>query len=493
MQGYSGLGEISRLTMPERIASPQRPAKRWISPLEVSAAVLLGDLVLLAFGCALVHFQIQGLRGPLTMSGVLFGTFVPLITVAALGAYGLYAPTLLVKGGVSLGLLCSALLLSAGLVSLLAHIVAAAAPRYAPDTVWLMAVLGLSAVLIVGGRTLLARVISSTAPQAVSRARVVLVGGSVSAQAELNLARLLTGEPIRLVGYLDPANPDSGPGVPQIEAVERLLSLIQRSEVDQVVISANPDRTAELEPLIARLRNTPVEIAVLFDSGLLGTRQARPSERQVLWLPLRERPIAGPHQAIKKVEDLLLGTAMLLVFGPLMATIALAIKLDSPGPVLFRQDRYGFRNRIISVLKFRTMYDDAADPGCEQQTRTGDQRVTRVGRLLRQFSLDELPQIINVLRGEMSVIGPRPHAAATKAAGQRFEEAVEHYMARHQVKPGMSGWAQVNGYRGETDTLEKLQRRLQYDLDYINNWSLWMDMQILLRTAGCVLGAENAV
>ena len=213
----------------------------------------------------------------------------------------------------------------------------------------------------------------------------------------------------------------------------------------------------------------------------------------MLLLPLRRIPIEGSDRVIKKVEDILIGAGMLLLFGPLMAVIALAIKSDSPGPVLFRQERYGIRNKRILVRKFRTMYHDRQDLACERQTSKADDRITLVGRFLRRFSLDELPQILNVLSGEMSVVGPRPHAAGTKAAGKRFEDAIEYYMARHQVKPGMTGWAQIHGFRGETDTLEKLEGRLEHDLYYIQHWSFWLDLKILVRTFGCVFGATNAV
>ena len=175
-----------------------------------------------------------------------------------------------------------------------------------------------------------------------------------------------------------------------------------------------------------------------------------------------------------------------------MALIALAIKLDSSGPVLFRQQRYGFNNNLIEVWKFRTMYTHMADHGGHVQASRGDQRVTKVGAFLRRSSLDELPQLFNVLRGDMSLVGPRPHALDTRAQGRLFEEVVDRYAARHKVKPGITGWAQVNGYRGAADTVEKISRRVEYDLFYIDHWSIWFDLEILLRTVISVLKADNA-
>jgi exopolysaccharide biosynthesis polyprenyl glycosylphosphotransferase len=165
-----------------------------------------------------------------------------------------------------------------------------------------------------------------------------------------------------------------------------------------------------------------------------------------------------------------------------MLAIALAIKLDSPGPVFFRQKRYGFNNQLIEVLKFRTMYHSARDEKAERLTSRNDPRVTRLGAFLRRTSLDELPQFLNVLRGDMSIVGPRPHALAAKAGGLLYQEAVREYAARHRVKPGITGWAQINGWRGETETLEQIKKRVEHDLAYIENWSLLLDLKIIFRT-----------
>lgn len=162
--------------------------------------------------------------------------------------------------------------------------------------------------------------------------------------------------------------------------------------------------------------------------------------------------------------------------------IALAIKLDSPGPVLFRQKRYGRNNKLIGVLKFRSMYHHARDPNGTQLTTRNDPRVTRVGAFLRRTSLDELPQFFNVIRGEMSVVGPRPHALLCKAGGVLYQDAVENYDWRHRIKPGITGWAQVNGWRGETETVDQIRKRVEHDIYYIENWSLLLDVKIIFKT-----------
>ncbi|HXQ98852.1 MAG TPA: exopolysaccharide biosynthesis polyprenyl glycosylphosphotransferase, partial [Pseudomonas sp.] len=180
------------------------------------------------------------------------------------------------------------------------------------------------------------------------------------------------------------------------------------------------------------------------------------------------------------------------LLSPVMLLIAAAIKLDSRGPVLFWQKRYGYNNRLITVCKFRSMHTHQADATAEQQTVKGDARVTRVGRFIRKTSLDELPQLFNVFAGNMSMVGPRPHATATKAAGILFEQAVKEYTSRHRVKPGITGLAQINGFRGETDTVEKIEKRVEFDLEYIENWSVWFDLYILLRTVPAVLFSREA-
>lgn len=160
--------------------------------------------------------------------------------------------------------------------------------------------------------------------------------------------------------------------------------------------------------------------------------------------------------------------------------------------MFFRQKRYGYNNRLIEVFKFRSMHQHQADATAERQTTRGDARITRVGRFIRKTSLDELPQLFNVVAGSMSMVGPRPHATATKAAGILFEQAVKEYTSRHRVKPGITGLAQINGYRGETDTVEKIEKRVEFDLEYIENWSVWFDLYILMRTVPAVLFTREA-
>jgi polysaccharide biosynthesis protein PslA len=208
-------------------------------------------------------------------------------------------------------------------------------------------------------------------------------------------------------------------------------------------------------------------------------------------LPLTS-PIAGWHANLKRGIDIVVALLALVLHSPLLLLVALIIKLDSPGPVLFRQRRIGLYGRPFELLKFRTMHHRPCDNGWLQQARPRDPRVTRVGALLRRTSVDELPQLWHVLRGDMSLVGPRPHAPGTCAGTTPFEQVTDRYAQRHRVRPGMTGLAQVRGWRGETDTEEKLLLRLDSDLEYITTWSLWLDCRILARTAATVLHMRNA-
>jgi exopolysaccharide biosynthesis polyprenyl glycosylphosphotransferase len=195
---------------------------------------------------------------------------------------------------------------------------------------------------------------------------------------------------------------------------------------------------------------------------------------------------------VKNIEDRVLALAILMLAAPVMAVVALAVRLDSRGPILFRQRRYGFNNQLIEVYKFRSMYVDQSDATASRLVTRDDPRVTRVGRFIRKTSLDELPQLFNVLLGEMSLVGPRPHATQAKAGSSLYQDVVQGYLARHRVKPGITGWAQICGWRGETDTPEKIRNRVACDLYYIDNWSVRFDLYIILLTPFVLASGKNA-
>ena len=283
-------------------------------------------------------------------------------------------------------------------------------------------------------------------------------------------------------------------GSPVIGDLDALERMIRQDAVDTVLMAFPWSAAEQMRAIIQRISMAPVDVYIY--PGLDGLDlPLRRADRAFDHLPLLmacTRPIGGWGALIKRAEDIALSLALLAFISPVMLAIALAIKLTSKGPVLFRQRRLGYNNRLIEVLKFRSMYTHLADADAEQQALRGDKRVTAVGAWLRKTSLDEVPQLLNVLRGDMSLVGPRPHALATTAGGLALEEAVPVYPSRHRVKPGITGWAQVNGYRGALDSVEKIVHRVNHDLYYIENWSLALDLKILWRTARLVFADDNA-
>jgi Undecaprenyl-phosphate glucose phosphotransferase len=313
--------------------------------------------------------------------------------------------------------------------------------------------------------------------------QVAIVGARELGRAVIRQLREDQVEDVRIVGVFD----DVGPLPTEIEGcpvrgnTDDLIELARHQRIDEVILAMVDRSEAEIEHVIAKLRPLPLNTKLCAHSLRLNLPvHGFTSFAGLPLLHVFERPLSGWGGVWKTLEDRLLGAVILILMLPLMCFCALMIKLDSAGPVLFRQKRYGFNNDEITVFKFRTMaHDPAPDPNVPQ-ARRNDPRITRIGAFLRRTSLDELPQLFNVLRGEMSLVGPRPHAVAHN---EHYAEIIDGYLGRHRVKPGITGWAQVNGLRGETETPEKMRMRVQYDLFYIDNWSLLFDLKILVMTS----------
>lgn len=279
----------------------------------------------------------------------------------------------------------------------------------------------------------------------------------------------------------------------QVEDVAQLESLVRDETIDEVYVSVPWKMAPAASRQVRSLSHLSAHVYVLpsdenMSAQLLGA-QLREGRLQ---LHIQDRPIDGWEHLQKRTFDTAVAALALVAFAPVMLAVALAIRLETPGPVIFRQKRRGFNGRTFEVFKFRSMFHDQADAGASRQTSRGDRRVTAVGRFIRRTSLDELPQILNVLRGDMSLVGPRPHALLTTAEGKDLEEAVSAYAARHRVLPGITGLAQVNGFRGELDTIAMLKSRVHYDVEYIENWSLLLDLEILLRTVSLIFFDRRA-
>jgi exopolysaccharide biosynthesis polyprenyl glycosylphosphotransferase len=237
----------------------------------------------------------------------------------------------------------------------------------------------------------------------------------------------------------------------------------------------------------------PVDINVAFATRELHKRfTGAMGAYGVPLMQIGRRPLTDRQVLMKRIEDLVLASLITLALSPIMLLAALAVRLESRGPIFFRQPRHGFNDTIINVYKFRTMYVDRGDASGRKATVKDDPRVTRIGRYLRRWSVDELPQLFNVLWGDMSIVGPRPHPIGMLAASADYRDVVSNYAARHRVKPGITGWAQVAGYRGNADTVEKAQRRVEFDLEYIARWSLLFDLRILMLTAVAMISGKEA-
>jgi len=328
--------------------------------------------------------------------------------------------------------------------------------------------------------------------------RTVIVGGGQPGEALAHNLRHQKDSDVELIGLFDDRGDDrTGTefgALRKLGSVDDLVEFGRRTRVDLVVFSLPISAEGRILQMLKKLWVLPVDIRLAAHTNKL---QFRPRSYSFLSgvpvIDVADRPIADWDVVMKWLFDKTVGGLALLVLSPLMLLTAIAVKLDSRGPVLFKQKRYGFNNDLIEVYKFRSMYVDHSDATAAKLVTKGDPRVTRVGRFIRKTSLDELPQLFNVVfKGNLSLVGPRPHAVNAKAETRRYDEAVDGYFARHRVKPGITGWAQINGWRGETDTHEKIQKRVEHDLYYIENWSVLLDLYIFLRTPFALLKTENA-
>lgn len=329
--------------------------------------------------------------------------------------------------------------------------------------------------------------------------RTAIVGGGEAGEALIRALEAQRDTGLRVCGVFDDRNDDRSPdlvaGYPKLGTIDDLVEFARRTKLDLVIFTLPISAEARLLAMLRKLWVLPIDIRL---SAHMSKLRFRPRSYSYIGavpvLDVFDRPIADWDVVVKYVFDKLVGTLALIMLAPLMIVTAIAIKLDSRGPVLFRQKRYGFNNELIEVFKFRSLYHEMADPAAAKQVTRDDPRVTRVGRFIRRTSLDELPQLFNVvLKGDLSLVGPRPHAIHAKAQDRAYEQVVDGYFARHKVKPGITGWAQVNGWRGETDTDDKIQRRVEHDLYYIENWSVLLDIYILAKTPFSLLTKnENA-
>ncbi|MFI4867990.1 MAG: undecaprenyl-phosphate glucose phosphotransferase [Steroidobacterales bacterium] len=364
----------------------------------------------------------------------------------------------------------------------------------APDD-WLAlwAVLGWSAVM--SNRWLLIRSLEFLERRGSLRDVVAIVGAGELADRVVQHFKHVKSSGLQIAGVFDDrltrhqavANRPCG-------TVQDLLEVGKTRRIDWILIAIPAAAEQRLGSLAHQLKALATSIAICPQQFALnvphhGWAYVGDSLPAAL---LVDRPLRGWGAVVKRLEDIALASILLLLSLPLLALIALAVWVDSPGPIIFRQRRHGWNNRAFDVLKFRTMRWTPATTSALMQTSRNDQRISRVGRFLRRTSLDELPQLLNVLQGDMSLVGPRPHAIDMRTEDRLGHEIVGEYPHRHRVKPGITGWAQVNGYRGATQTADQIRRRVELDLYYADNWSVLLDLKILLKTLGCIIGGKNA-
>ena len=328
--------------------------------------------------------------------------------------------------------------------------------------------------------------------------RTVVVGADGNGELLIRSLTAQRDSDVRLVGVFDDRGDDrslpSCAGVPKLGTVDDLVAFARHTRVDLVIFSLPISAESRILQMLKKLWVLPVDIRLSAHTNKLHYRPRSYSYvGNVPVFDIFDKPIADWDVVMKWLFDKIVGSLALICAAPIMLLVAIAIKLDSKGPVLFKQKRYGFNNELIEIYKFRSMYADQADATASKLVTQDDSRVTRVGRFIRKTSLDELPQLFNVVfAGNLSLVGPRPHALHAKAENRLYDEAVDGYFARHRVKPGITGWAQIHGWRGETDSQEKIQRRVEHDLYYIENWSLLLDLYILAQTPFALIRTENA-
>jgi Undecaprenyl-phosphate glucose phosphotransferase len=364
---------------------------------------------------------------------------------------------------------------------------------------WLSAFFFVGLAMLIAERLFLRSMVRSWARDGRLDRRTIIVGSDQNGEQLVAALKAQNDSDIDVLGVFDDRNEDRAletcAGSPKLGKVDDIVEFARRTRVDLVLFALPISAETRILEMLKKLWVLPVDIRLSAHTNKLRFRPRSYSYLgKVPTLNVFEAPITDWDLVMKWLFDHFVGGLILLMALPVMALVALAIKLDSRGPVLFRQKRFGFNNERIDVFKFRSLHHHHADPLASKVVTKDDPRVTRVGRFIRKTSLDELPQLFNVVfKGNLSLVGPRPHAVQGKLQSRLFDEAVDGYFARHRVKPGITGWAQTNGWRGEIDNEEKIQKRVEFDLYYIENWSVLFDVYILLRTPlALITNSENA-
>jgi Undecaprenyl-phosphate glucose phosphotransferase len=474
-----------------RLAGHQRA----LSPVVVRGSIRCADfLIVTLLGLAIAHVYVNE-TGVLQNTVYLFATtLVGIATVAAfqlLDLYSLRSLSAYVRNmpAAVFGWTVSFAALVAGVFFL----------KIGPEVsrVWLATWFVSGAAALLTQRLIAGWYVRSAARSGRLYQRAVIYGAGPVAEELISELEADTDSIVRIAGVFDDRRDGRTPrqicGYPCLGGLDDLVAASRSKRFDLVIVSLPLAAEGRLANVMQCLSVLPADVKMpARATGLRFSPRTYSHVGSVAMIDLYDKPIADWDYVSKWLFDKVVGSIALALLAPVMALIAIAVKLESKGPVLFRQKRYGFNNELIEVLKFRSMYTDRCDATATKLVTKNDPRVTRVGRFIRKTSLDELPQLLNVVTGTLSLVGPRPHAVQAKAEGHLYDEVVEGYFARHKVKPGITGWAQINGWRGETDTEEKIRKRVEHDLFYIENWSVFLDLHILFKTPISLLNTESA-
>jgi Undecaprenyl-phosphate glucose phosphotransferase len=460
-----------------------RGDKRRMSPAVIVRIVQASDLLLLLFSGLLTKSMLTPLHwlrsdGSLVLATCV-GSVVATVFLSRGGAYQLHFLSPLSK---SLQMLPLPMLVGGGSMIVCLFLVGDGSLVFRESPfLWLF----FSAVLLTASRCYLSWPLRRWSESGKLARRVAVIGAGDFSREFIERLR---AEPhaYTVVGLYD----DRGSRIPGVQegvtvrgTVRDLLERSREEQIDLIVIALPLEAVDRISSILEQIGSAVADICLTTDFA--GFRYKSSQISSIGSNPvvlINERPLKDWRAAKKFAFDIVIGSFLLVALSPVLALIALAIRFDSPGPVLFRQPRLGFNNRLFTCYKFRSMHHGMTDLMGDRQVTRGDPRVTRLGKWLRALSLDELPQIFNVMKGNMSLVGPRPHPPNTKAADKLFTDVVANYAFRHRVKPGITGWAQVNGWRGETKTIEQIENRVACDLAYIENWSIWFDLRIMMLT-----------
>ena len=486
-------GARPRLLGGQALAQAQRLSRAPLKPVVLGVSLFAADLVVVTLAGMVCHLLLPDAMLPqlARYGGALLGALAVVLFVRLLGGYGFRqmrsAPRALLGAVVSLGL---------GLTAVFALLIVAGVPPQAIEP-WLILWFATSLGLMVAARVAMYLRISDLVRTGRLEHRIVLVGGGDDIVPLLKEIDKDRRRGRRFCGFfderMDPRSPSVVEGYHKTGDVDDLVEFARLAKIDTVIITIPNASQQRIRELLGRLFVLPVDIRVLEGAEIPEfSRKRRSRIGPFRLIEIYKPPLGGFAAFRKRVFDLVLASVAIVAFAPLMALIALLIKLESRGPVLFRQKRHGYNNKPIEVLKFRSMYVDQCDPTAVKAVRRGDARVTRVGRFIRRASIDELPQFFNVLSGTLSLVGPRPHATSARTGDIVYDQIADAYSARHKVKPGITGWAQINGWRGEMNSPEKIKKRLEHDLYYIEHWSLWLDLKIMALTPWSLVTTKNA-